>query len=179
MSQGRCVHAFVWHPCVCTCAPTSVTQKEVFVSRKGGLRRCQRVATLSETQPDHAPRDQGPGQPKMGPKRWSGAQNSGLGVRLGHSEGCKEPKVGGCTQERCPDNCNLRHIAQDMAESWFLAIMNLNGVWGWQQGSTARHDPQNAPSGFPSPKTFYLHVICHLKCIGHAGNRPHGSLAPF
>ena len=39
----------------------------------------------------------------------------GLGVSLGDFEACKQQKVGGCGWTRCPQNSDLRHVAQDTA----------------------------------------------------------------
>ena len=45
-----------------------------------------------------------------------------LGIGKGNFEGWKPPKAGGCGWVRCPQNCVLSHIAQDMVCFWFGVV---------------------------------------------------------
>ena len=67
----------------------------------------------------------------MGPQGQAGCQNSGPGVRLGHSEVWKPQKAGGCTWEECLRNCDLSHVTQDMAKSQFWPTVSPQWGLGW------------------------------------------------
>ena len=55
-------------------------------------------------------------------RKRSGPRYRCLGVRLGHFEGWKPQKVGGCGWTRCLRNRVVSHRAQDTAYFWFGAI---------------------------------------------------------
>ena len=73
-------------------------------------------------------------------------------------KGWKPPKVGGCTLEACPRNCDLSDVAQDTAEARLLALVSPAWGLGWAQFlEMAQHGPQNAPCQVcRGPK----HAIC-------------------
>ena len=54
----------------------------------------------------------------------------GLRVSLGHSEGWKPQKVGGCGWTRCPRNRILSHVAQDTVRAWFRGVGAYCAVFG-------------------------------------------------
>ena len=85
-----------------------------------------------------APTVRGPCCPVAPPSHhWYGS----VGVLVGDSEAWKPQKVEGCGWTRCRWNCELSHVAQDNARSWFRGCLtqSVHGVQG-EGGGGERED---------------------------------------
>ena len=97
------------------------------------------------------------------------------------TKGWKPPKVGGCTDKKCPQNCGLSHVAQNTAKPGFLAH---DEPWMWfGDGKMAQNGPTWATEGpilgLFCTSTFHLHTICHGDGIELARCGPQSDLAPI